>query len=172
MDARGCLRRGRRTEGAALIALPLLVWVVFSSLVACAQQARLPEVEAFFGNGSITSPHFRLEVAASDQARQVGLMYRKSLKSDRGMIFVFPESAEHSFWMKNTYIPLDMVFVGESMEVVGILKAVPPLNEVPRTVGKESVYVVELASGTTESMGIREGDRLHLLGPLPAVGSH
>ncbi len=155
-----------------LFVLFLTGWCLFSSLVACAQQARLPEVEAYFVNGGRSSPHFRLEVAANDQARQLGLMYRKSLKSDRGMIFVFPESADHSFWMKNTYIALDMVFVGKDMQVVGILKEVPPLNEVPRTVGKESAYVVELASGTTESMGIQEGDSLRLLGSLPSGAIH
>ena len=94
-------------------------------------------------------------------------MYRRSLAKDAGMIFVFPEERENSFWMKNTYISLDMVFVGRDMKVVGVLHDVPPLNELPRSVSKPSMYVVEFAAGTMKRLGIGEGALLQLETSLP-----
>jgi uncharacterized membrane protein (UPF0127 family) len=94
-------------------------------------------------------------------------MYRRSLAEDAGMIFVFPEERNHSFWMKNTYIPLDMVFVDKDMKVVGLLSDVPPLNLAPRTVGKPSLYVLEFAAGTMKRYGVGEGATLKVGSPLP-----
>jgi hypothetical protein len=94
-------------------------------------------------------------------------MFRKSLEDLKGMIFIFPEEREHSFWMKNTYIPLDMLFIAKDLTVVGILENVPPLTETLRTVGKPSMYVVELAGGVTRKFGIKVGDRLRVEGSLP-----
>jgi uncharacterized membrane protein (UPF0127 family) len=115
----------------------------------------------------VETPPFRLEVCANDGERAMGLMYRRSLPQDAGMIFVFPQERENSFWMKNTYIPLDMVFVGKDMKVVGILHDVPPLNELPRTIGKPSMYVLEFASGTMKRYGVESGAVLHIASTLP-----
>lgn len=135
---------------------------------ACAQSSKLPVVEGRFLTtaGGETST-LRLEVCANDAERAMGLMYRRSLAQDAGMIFVFPDERENSFWMKNTYIPLDMVFVDRDMKVVGILHDVPPLNQLPRSVGKPSMYVLEFAAGTMKRHGVDEGATLTVLGPLP-----
>jgi len=149
--------------------------VVFGCIVgcivsACAQSSKLPVVEGRFvtASGSET-PTFRLEVCSNDAERAMGLMYRRSLAQDAGMIFVFPEERQNSFWMKNTYIPLDMVFVGQDMKVVGILHDVPPLNQLPRTVGIPSMYVLEFAAGTMKRHGVEEGALLRVLKPLPTA---
>jgi hypothetical protein len=139
----------------------------FVSLSACAERAELPHIEGFFVKEGSTSPHFLLEVCSSDAERRLGLMYRKKLAADRGMLFVFPDSSEHPFWMKNTYISLDMIFVDEGLTVVGVLRDVPPLNEEPRTVGRESMYVIELPAGTAEKYGLSVGYRFEALGPIP-----
>jgi uncharacterized membrane protein (UPF0127 family) len=96
-------------------------------------------------------------------------MYRRSLAETAGMIFIFPDQRENTFWMKNTYIPLDMVFVDQEMKVAGILHEVPPLNEAPRSVGKPSMYVLEFAAGIAKRHRVKEGAKLVVLNPLPAV---
>lgn len=151
--------------GSSLIASVLLALTVLS---ACAQSPKLPTVEALFlATSGGESPKFRLEVCSNDGERAKGLMYRRSLAEDAGMIFVFPEERNHSFWMKNTYIPLDMVFVDRDMKVVGVLSDVPPLNLAPREVGKPSLYVLEFAAGTMKRHGVGEGATLKILGSVP-----
>jgi uncharacterized membrane protein (UPF0127 family) len=161
--ARRCVRTATRS-------VAVLGCIVACVVSACAQSSKLPVVEARFvtASGSQT-PTFRLEVCSSDGERAMGLMYRRSLAKDAGMIFVFPEERQNSFWMKNTYIPLDMVFVGQDMKVVGILHDVPPLNQLPRAVGKPSLYVLEFAAGSMRRYGVEEGAVLKVLSPLPAA---
>lgn len=159
--------RSLRAATRSLVVLGCIVGFVVS---ACAQSSKLPVVEGRFltATGSET-PTLRLEVCSNDGERAMGLMYRRSLPRDAGMIFVFPEERQNSFWMKNTYIPLDMVFVGQDLKVVGILHDVPPLNQLPRTVGKPSMYVLEFAAGTMRRLGVEEGSLLKLLNPLPTA---
>ncbi|MEY4667638.1 MAG: hypothetical protein RL518_337 [Pseudomonadota bacterium] len=148
--------------------LILLGCVVSFVVSACSATSKLPVVEGHFTTmAGVETPPFRLEVCANDGERAMGLMYRRSLPQDAGMIFVFPQERENSFWMKNTYIPLDMVFVGKDMKVVGILHDVPPLNELPRTIGKPSMYVLEFASGTMKRYGVESGAVLHIASTLP-----
>lgn len=102
---------------------------------------------------------FFLEVVDTEPLRQKGLMFRESLPPDGGMLFVFEEPAPLTFWMKNTKLSLDMIFVGSDRSVQGILASVPPMNEEPRSVpGIESQYVIELAAGVAAEKGIRVGD--------------
>jgi uncharacterized membrane protein (UPF0127 family) len=76
---------------------------------------------------------------------------------DRGMVFVFPSEQVNSFWMKNTILSLDMLFLDRDMRVVGILERVPPQNEEPRVVDGKSQYVIELGSGVAAANGITVG---------------
>ncbi len=96
-------------------------------------------------------------------------MFRKELSTDTGMLFIFPETKDHSFYMKNTYVSLDMIFVSEDMKIVGILENVPILNETPRTVGKPSRYTIEVIAGTTKRLGLKLGDLVKFDSPLPAA---
>ena len=101
-----------------------------------------------------------VEIADTPAARTRGLMYRDSLDANAGMVFVFPEEADHSFWMKNTHIPLDMIFVSSAMAVVGIVQNAEPLTETSRAVGTPSQYVVETNGGFAASHGIVSGTRV------------
>ena len=110
---------------------------------------------------------FKLEIAADNQSRIKGLMYRKEMDEDKGMLFVFSKPSKQSFHMKNTYLSLDMIFVGANKKVVGILHSVPPLNQVPRNVEAKSQYVIELNAGMAKKYGIKQGAQVDFLKPLP-----
>jgi uncharacterized membrane protein (UPF0127 family) len=104
-----------------------------------------------------------VEVVSEPETRAQGLMFRSSLGSDRGMLFLFPETAAHSFWMKNTLIPLDIVWIDETGAIVDIARDVPPckVDPCPSYPPKAAArYVLELAAGQAAARGLGDGDRL------------
>jgi uncharacterized membrane protein (UPF0127 family) len=101
-----------------------------------------------------------VEVARTDAERARGLMFRRSLAPDAGMIFLFEESVEHGFWMQNTLIPLDMIFIDDGGRIVGIVERAAPLTTTLRTVGVPSRYVLEVNGGWSASHGVARGDRV------------
>lgn len=103
-----------------------------------------------------------MELAESDPTRARGLMYRTALEQDQGMLFVFPDEQRRSFWMKNTCIPLDMLFIDRSGTIVGIVENVPTLNRVPRGVPCPAAYVLEVNAGWTREQGVFAGQRLEI----------
>jgi uncharacterized membrane protein (UPF0127 family) len=103
---------------------------------------------------------YHLEVADEPDEQSKGLMFRKSLAPKSGMIFIHKTDENHSFWMKNTFISLDMIFVDASKRIVGILPSVPILNEEPRQVDKPSRFVIELAAGEASKSGLQVGDSI------------
>jgi uncharacterized membrane protein (UPF0127 family) len=106
-----------------------------------------------------------VEVADDDATRERGLMFRERLDQDRGMLFVFEEEGEHVFWMKDTLIPLDMIFVDGLGRVVGVVSRAEPRSLAPRS-GGPSRYVLEVAGGWAEERGLRPGDRVRFQGPV------
>jgi uncharacterized protein len=102
----------------------------------------------------------RVEVVRTESDRARGLMARASLEPDAGMLFVFDESAAHAFWMKNTLIPLDMIFIDDEGRIVGIVERAEPLTLGLRDVGKPSRYVLEVNGGWSAARGVRPGDRV------------
>jgi uncharacterized protein len=106
----------------------------------------------------------RVEIAGDEASRARGLMYRRSLEPDRGMIFVFPASEEHTFWMHNTPIALDMIFLDESRAVIGVVVNAAPQTDTPRTVGRPSRYVVEVAAGDAAVHAVGPGTRAVFIG--------
>lgn len=106
----------------------------------------------------------RVEIAADDASRARGLMYRRSLDPDHGMIFVFPTTEEHSFWMHNTLLALDMIFLDDSRAVVGVVANAAPQTDTARTVGKPSRYVVEVAGGEAAAHAVVPGTRAAFIG--------
>jgi uncharacterized membrane protein (UPF0127 family) len=138
-----------------------------SALVGCKPAIEHPTVEIEFLNPegkSIRS--FEVEVVSTPSTRARGLMFRREVGEGSGMLFVFPDEKVQSFWMKNTLIPLDMVFVSKEMKVVGILENVPPLTEDPRYVDSPSLYVLEFAGGTMKKVGVSAGASLVVRGQI------
>ena len=105
-----------------------------------------------------------VEVMRTPAELAKGLMFRERLEPDAGMLFVFPASEHHAFWMKNTLIPLDMIFVGEDLRVVGVVANAEPLTTIPRSVGKPSRYVLEVNGGWAAAHGVAAADRVRLEG--------
>lgn len=120
----------------------------------------------FSKDGRDTSS-FQVEIVATPEERARGLMFRKSLEKNEGMIFLFPQEQQLAFWMKNTFISLDMIFVSSDWKVVGVLRDVPPLNEERRMVDGNSQYVLEFAAGTVAREGIEPGMSVDVRGVLP-----
>jgi uncharacterized membrane protein (UPF0127 family) len=105
-----------------------------------------------------------LEVVDTPAGRERGLMYRSSMPEDHGMLFVFPDEIVRSFWMKNTLIPLDMLFITGDGRIVGVEADAVPLTTTPRSVGKPSRYVIETNGGWAARHGVRAGDQVELRG--------
>jgi uncharacterized protein len=105
-----------------------------------------------------------LEVVDTPATRERGMMYRTSLAEDHGMLFVFPEEIVQRFWMKNTLIPLDMLFIAADGRIVGIEADTVPLSTAMRSVGRPSTYVLEVNGGWAARHNVRAGDRIELHG--------
>ncbi|HUP60853.1 MAG TPA: DUF192 domain-containing protein [Thermoanaerobaculia bacterium] len=105
----------------------------------------------------------RVEIAADDELRAQGLMYRTALPPETGMLFFFAEEEEHAFWMKNTKIPLDMIWIDSNRRVVHVKHDVPPCEvaDCPSyPPGVPSRYVLEVAAGVARQHGLAAGDQL------------
>ena len=100
----------------------------------------------------------RVEIANTDESRTRGLMFRRELPQDRGMIFIFPSTEEHGFWMHNTLIALDLIFLGEDRTVLGVVTAAPQTDTL-RSVGKPSRYVVEVSAGEAATHAVGPGTK-------------
>jgi hypothetical protein len=136
---------------------PRAALLLVAMLVACRAASPAVIVETTGGPRRIT-----VEVVATDAARSRGLMYRDRLPDGHGMLFVFDTEADHGFWMKNTFIPLDMIFVGADGRIVGIHPNAVPHSLVPVSVGRPSRWVLEVAGGYAARAGIAVGDRMDL----------
>jgi uncharacterized protein len=102
-----------------------------------------------------------IEIADNDEKAQQGLMYRKSMDENRGMLFIFPKPAVHSFWMKNTLISLDIIFIDENKKIIKIHKSTTPLSTKDLPSGGPTLYVVEVNAGYTDKFSIKEGDLIN-----------
>jgi len=131
----------------------LLGFAMLQSVTACGAE---PRVKIATQQGRTIA--FDVEIADSPAKRELGLQYRRDLASDRGMIFLFPSQSEQTFWMKNTPIPLDMIFIDRELKIVGIVEQSVPFSLDPRSVGRPSQYVLEINGGLAKRNGIRPGD--------------
>lgn len=100
---------------------------------------------------------FQVELADDDAARQQGLMFRRSMAPDNGMLFDFRQEKEAYFWMRNTYIPLDMIFIAGDGRIVAVATNTKPLDESPVGPGVPVRAVLELNAGRAEALGVRPG---------------
>jgi uncharacterized membrane protein (UPF0127 family) len=102
---------------------------------------------------------FSIEIAADSDKRARGLMFRKDMPDDRGMLFVFDSTQEVGFWMKNTPMPLDLVFIGQDGGIRAIRRG-EPFSEAVISPGEPVRFVLELKAGTARKDDIKPGDRV------------
>jgi uncharacterized membrane protein (UPF0127 family) len=101
---------------------------------------------------------FSVELASNDAEREKGLMYRRFMPADRGMLFDFKREEPVMFWMKNTYIPLDMIFMSKTGKDVGIVANAKPMSEQILSVLTPTDSVLELNGGVAAKIGVKVGD--------------
>ncbi|MGH6998903.1 MAG: DUF192 domain-containing protein [Phenylobacterium sp.] len=101
-----------------------------------------------------------VEIADTDAEREKGLMFRKEVPPDRGMLFDFKTPREVAFWMKNTLIPLDIIYIRTDGTILSIARNTTPLSEAPIPSGGPVVGVLELAGGRSGEIGLMPGDRI------------
>jgi len=103
---------------------------------------------------------FKVEVMRTDEQRARGLMFRKHLPADRGMLFDFKAEQRVSMWMRNTYIPLDMVFIARDGTVVNVAQDTEPLSERTIPSAGPALAVLEVNAGVARRIGLKAGDRV------------
>lgn len=103
---------------------------------------------------------FEIEIAQSEEAIQYGMMYRKSMDTNKGMLFLMKMERPQSFWMKNTYISLDIVYINSNNSIVSIQENATPLSEKSLPSYEPAIYVLELNGGVSAQMGIQAGDKV------------
>jgi len=135
-----------------------LGWLIWGTLAhaGCRHASEHPQVTLKTRQGS--EIRVRVEVVSNPQDRAQGLMFRKHLEPDAGMLFVYPYESVLSFWMKNTYLSLDMLFISANKRVVGIIEEARPLSLDSRKVETPSQYVLEVPAGFVRRHQVRLGD--------------
>ncbi|HEX7666552.1 MAG TPA: DUF192 domain-containing protein [Polyangiaceae bacterium] len=128
-----------------------------------------PAPSTRFKTGTMTfgDKPLEVELALTDAESERGLMYRMSMPEEHGMLFDLHQTKEQTFWMHNTCIPLDMLFVDTNGVIVGILDNVPVLNDEPRSIGCWSRYVLETNAGWSRRHGVKPGDKVGLPSTSP-----
>jgi uncharacterized protein len=136
-----------------------LAFAVFFAAWACVP-TRGDELDSLEIATSTGRHAFQVEIANNDKTRERGLMDRRYMAADHGMLFEFDRDAPVSFWMKNTYIPLDMIFIARSGVVTRIVANAEPLSERVIPSGGPCAAVLELNGGTAASIGLKVGDKV------------
>ena len=131
--------------------------------LAAAARAQLPEVSLSVNGHKLTA-----EVANSDVTRTQGLMHRRMLPENRGMLFVFRETARHAMWMMNTYVPLSVAFVDAQGVIINVEDMEPQTQDVHPAL-KPAKYALEMNKGWFAKRGIKPGARLEGIEKAPAA---
>jgi uncharacterized protein len=143
--------RGRSSLPAIVVALILLC------AGSAAQAATIQPLEIVTKSGVHV---FSVEMAATEEEKQTGLMYRKELPDGKGMLFDFSPEQQISMWMKNTYIPLDMIFIRADGRILRIAENTEPFSTKIISSGGLARGVLEVIAGTAQKYGIQPGDRV------------
>ncbi|MGH8599622.1 MAG: DUF192 domain-containing protein [Burkholderiales bacterium] len=135
--------------------------LVAALALGCSACVASPTVPAHAPSVTLDGHRFSVEVATTPAEQEHGLMNRTSMPADHGMLFVFPQTAPLTFWMKNTLIPLDMLFFDDAHRLVAIQADALPCKADPCKLYPSNVparYVLELNAGTAARIGTRKGD--------------
>ena len=151
----------------------IIILIIFSGLYACKndttkRKTKKPAEITFTKEGhlqiidtsGVKKAEFDIELATDDYQQQTGLMYRTQMADNQGMLFIFDEEKPHFFYMKNTYIPLDIIFVAADSTIVNIAKDAQPLDETVLPSEKPAQFVLEIKAGLSDAHQIKKGDKL------------
>lgn len=114
----------------------------------------------FFAPDGNKRAAFEIEFAQGEYETALGLMYRKQMPENQAMLFLFPQEEMRSFWMKNTYIALDIIYLNAEKKVVSIAKNARPMSEDSRPSEAPAMYVLEVNAGVSDKYGIQAGDTM------------
>lgn len=101
-----------------------------------------------------------IEIADNDYERETGLMYRQSMKESQGMLFIFKENRPRYFYMKNTHIPLDIIYLDDNYRIVSFQKNAKPMDESTLPSNADAKYVLEINAGLSNTWGLKAGDSI------------
>lgn len=145
---------------------------IFLSLAGCKETQKSPldttpvtfskegELQIFNTDTDSVRVTLDIELAQTEYEIQTGLMYRDSMGEKQGMLFIFQEEAPHSFYMKNTLIPLDILFIDKDFTIVNIQRNATPLNEDGLPSAGPVQYVLEINAGLSDRWNVVPGDRI------------
>ncbi len=153
------MRIGRaQLAGAAVVASALVM--AGGGLADPPQPAHEPMLEnvSIITHNGVRS--FSVEIADTEASREFGLMFRKDLAPDRGMLFEFDQPSVQSFWMRNTLIPLDIIYIGADGRIVSIARDARPMDETPLSSRGPAIGVLEIEGGLAAKLGIEPGDKV------------
>ena len=118
------------------------------------------ELQVFAMPGDSLRTTFAIDIAESVYETLTGVMYRESMRNEEAMLFIFPDVAVHSFYMKNTQFPLDILFIDEGMTIVSMQENTEPYNEAGLSSVEPIKYVLEINGGLSAQLGLAIGDRV------------
>jgi hypothetical protein len=160
------LWRGERSRAITLgMQARLIAALFFLTLAGCSKPAETSPIGLPMETISIDTDHgaetFQVEIASDDKSRERGLMFRKRMEPDHGMLFVFPNLEGVAFWMKNTILPLDLLFIRQDGTVASVAANAKPFStqEIPST--EPVLAVLELNGGKAAELGLVPGDTVH-----------
>jgi uncharacterized protein len=115
----------------------------------------------FYDSTGNTKAKIDIQIANTDFDRQLGLMFRKTMGENQGMLFIFPQESVQSFWMRNTYISLDMIFVNANKKIITIHKNTKTLSDQSYRSTGPVEYVIEVDAGFSDKFNIKDGDNVN-----------
>jgi uncharacterized membrane protein (UPF0127 family) len=143
----------------------LMAGLLASSQVAChpKDKSLLPVVALTIDGHAVEA-----EIANTETTRETGLMFRRDMEKNHGMIFVFPDSEIRAFWMKNTFIPLSIAYMDANGSILNILE-MPPQTEEPFYSSGQAKYALEMNTGWYKDNGVKAGDKVEGLTAAPTA---
>jgi uncharacterized protein len=157
----GALLRSSSNAWSGLFRLWLIVFVAGAFLGRAPAKGGEGQFESLSIVTGTGTHNFSVEVMRTQPELEKGLMYRTSMPEDHGMLFDFQTEQSVMMWMKNTYIPLDMLFMDKTGKVVGIVANAKPMSEQILTAAVPTYAVLELNGGQAAKIGLRVGDKVN-----------
>lgn len=154
------LRRPTRRLASWALVLATVVSIGAAADTPIEDLARFPQSQVTVETAAGTQSTYRVWVADTEERQRQGLMFVRDLPAEQGMLFIHPAPRPSAFWMKNTYIPLDILFIDSRGKVVKVYERTTPLSLEPLGVDSPVRAVLELRGGESARRGIRSGDRV------------